>query len=317
VVIGEYFFIEPLYSFQMNSHNLARQVELSIFITIGVLISMLSQKRLSSDAKRQLLLRSEREARQSAEVANRLKDEFLATVSHELRSPLNAILGWTVLLRKGQLDSARAGQALETVERNAKIQSRLIEDLLDVSRLISGKLQLDSRPVSLAPIIRAAADVVRPVAESKGVQVDLSLDSIVDQVNGDPTRLEQVMWNLLSNAVKFTPAGGTVQVTLEKQNSRAEILVRDTGKGISPEFLPYVFDRFRQADSKAGGMGLGLSIARSLVELHGGVIEAHSEGEGRGSTFKIRIPLMAASLDATSRVDGWKAPPTLNPGHAA
>jgi signal transduction histidine kinase len=315
-LLGEYYFIEPIYSFRITSHSLARQAELALFIVIGVSISMLSQKRLSAEAKRQQLLFSEREARQAAEVANRLKDEFLATISHELRSPLNAILGWTVLLRKKALDSARTDQALETIERNSKIQSRLIEDLLDVSRIISGKLKLNSELVELRPIIEAAADVIRPVAEAKGIQISLALDSPDDYVMGDPTRLEQVVWNILSNAVKFTPSGGKVHVTLDRIDSKAQIIVRDTGRGIGPEFLPYVFDRFKQADSKSGGMGLGLSIARTLVEMHGGAIEANSDGDGQGATFLVRLPLVNSRPDLSPQVSDWEPRPMMGPRHA-
>ncbi len=235
-------------------------------------------------------------AREQAEEANRLKDEFLATVSHELRTPLNAMLGWTRMLRTGKLDEETNTRALETIERNAKSQAQLIEDLLDVSRIISGKMRLDVQPVDLAPVIQAAIDSVRPAADAKSIRLSVALDPRAGPVSGDPTRLQQIVWNLLSNAIKFTPKKGRVQVLLERVNSHIEITVSDTGIGISPEFLPHVFDRFRQADStltrSQSGLGLGLAIVRHLVELHGGNIQAESEGVGRGATFTIKLPQM-------------------------
>jgi signal transduction histidine kinase len=291
-LLGDYFFIEPLHTFRLSTHNIPQQLELYLFYVIGFTISVISQGRLSSQAKlRQLLIR-EREAREEAQAANRLKDEFLANVSHELRTPLNAILGWSTILSKGRLDQARSAHAVETIDRNARIQLRLIDDLLDVSRIISSTLEIVSEPVRLTQVIDAAADMIRPSAESKGVQLSLALDPTADQVIGDSTRLQQVVWNMLSNAVKFTPSGGRVDVTLDRVDSKARITVRDTGKGISPEFLPHVFDRFKQASQKSGGMGLGMAIAKSLVELNGGAIEACSAGEGQGATFKVLIPLM-------------------------
>jgi PAS domain S-box-containing protein len=241
------------------------------------------------------LYEAERRARSEAEAANRAKDQFLATVSHELRTPLTAMLGWTRLLRSGKLDKLSFERALETVERNAKVQAQLIEDILDVSRIITGKLILDVRPVELVPIIEAAVDSVRPAAEAKGIKLHIILDPGISPIQGDPNRLQQVVWNLVSNAIKFTPEGGNVDIRLKLLDSQALISVSDTGKGINPEFLPYVFDRFRQADSSAarmhGGLGLGLSIVRHLVELHGGTVSADSAGEGKGATFTIKIPL--------------------------
>ncbi len=235
-------------------------------------------------------------AREQAEEASRLKDEFLATISHELRTPLNAMLGWSRMLRSGKLDQQTSQHALVTIERNAMAQAQLIEDLLDVSRIISGKMGLDAQPVELAPTIQAAVDSVRLAAQAKGIQFSMALDPSAGPVSGDPTRLQQIVWNLLSNAIKFTPKDGRVQVRLERVNSYVEIAVSDNGIGISPEFLPNVFDRFRQADGTLtrsyGGLGLGLSIVRHLVELHGGSIFAASDGEGRGATFTIRLPLV-------------------------
>ncbi|HST20828.1 MAG TPA: ATP-binding protein [Blastocatellia bacterium] len=239
-----------------------------------------------------------REVLLQMENANKAKDEFLATVSHELRTPLNAMLGWVGMLRSGKLDESTTAHALEVFERNAKSQAQLIEDLLDVSRIISGKLRLDVQPVDISSIVQLAIDVVRPAADAKEVRLQIILDPQAGPVSGDPGRLQQVIWNLLSNAVKFTHKGGRVQVRVARKDSYAEITVSDTGQGINPEFLPYVFDRFRQADStltrKYGGMGLGLAIVRHLVELHGGTVSAFSDGQGQGSTFTVKLPIMLA-----------------------
>ncbi|HEY0174346.1 MAG TPA: ATP-binding protein, partial [Pyrinomonadaceae bacterium] len=230
-----------------------------------------------------------------AHEASRLKDEFLATVSHELRTPLTAILGWAHMLRTGRLGADSAAGAFETIERNARAQSQLIDDLLDVSRAITGKLRIDVRPVDPNSFIEAAVEAVRPAAEAKGVRVQKVVDTGLVTVSGDPVRLQQVVWNLLSNAIKFTPRGGRVQVRMERVNSHVEIAVSDTGAGIVPDFLPHVFDRFRQADQKTtrrhGGLGLGLAIVRHLVELHGGSVRAESAGEGQGSTFTVLLPV--------------------------
>ncbi|HKX27742.1 MAG TPA: ATP-binding protein [Blastocatellia bacterium] len=241
------------------------------------------------------LYEAARKARQEAEKANRLKDEFLATVSHELRTPLNAMLGWSRMLRMGKLEAENVERALETIERNAKAQQQIVEDILEVSRIITGKLRLDVAPVEIAPTIEAAVDSLRPTAEAKGVDIQTVLDTKSSLVLGDTSRLQQVVWNLLSNAVKFTPKGGRVQVALERVNSHVRITVSDTGQGIESQFLPYVFDRFRQADSSTarphGGLGLGLAIVRHLVELHGGTVQAASSGENLGATFTVNLPL--------------------------
>ena len=230
-----------------------------------------------------------------AQESSRLKDEFLATVSHELRTPLTAILGWAHMLRTGQYSGDSALKAFETIERNARAQSQLIDDLLDVSRIVTGKLRIDVRPLDPNSFIEAAIEAVRPAAEAKGVRLQKIMDTGTVSVSGDPVRLQQVVWNLLSNAVKFTRRGGKVQVRMERVNSHVEIAVSDTGAGISPEFLPHVFDRFRQADMgttrRYGGMGLGLAIVRHLVELHGGSVSAESAGEGQGSTFTVLLPV--------------------------
>jgi len=241
-----------------------------------------------------LALENARLYRQAQE-ANRAKDEFLATLSHELRTPLNAILGWTQILRAKRLDEVTTARAFEAIERNAKAQATLIEDMLDVSRIITGRLRLELQPVRLSESVDAALDSVRPMSEAKGVRLECRIAPDTALIAGDQHRLQQIVWNLLSNAVKFTPSGGTVRVSLDFSESEARLTVTDTGRGINPLFLPHVFDRFRQAETMssrtAGGLGLGLSIARHLVELHGGIIEASSEGEGRGATFTVLFPL--------------------------
>jgi PAS domain S-box-containing protein len=228
-----------------------------------------------------------------AQAANRAKDEFLAVLSHELRTPLNAILGWAEVLRQRHVDPALNSRGLETISRNVRAQVRLIDDLLDVSRIASGKMRLDVRPMELAPIVEGAVEAIRPAAEAKRIRLQTVLDPS-GVVLGDPDRLQQVVWNLLSNAVKFTPKDGRVQVVLSRVNSHVEITVSDSGKGISPEYLPHVFDRFSQADTSTrrqhSGMGLGLTITRELVGLHGGTVEARSDGEGKGATFVVNLP---------------------------
>jgi len=230
-----------------------------------------------------------------AEESGRLKEEFLATISHELRTPLSAILGWARMLRLGQLSEEHTAKALDTIERNARAQAQLVDDLLDVSRIMTGKLRMDVRPSDPNSFIDAAVEAVRPAADAKGVRVQKVIDTGAVSIPGDPVRLQQVVWNLLSNAIKFTPRGGRVQIRSERVNSHLEIVVSDTGQGISRDFLPHVFDRFRQADQKTsrqhGGMGLGLAIVRHLVELHGGTVSAASEGEGKGAIFTVSLPI--------------------------
>jgi signal transduction histidine kinase/response regulator RpfG family c-di-GMP phosphodiesterase len=251
-------------------------------------------QRLSTD----LLLREE-EARADAEAANRLKDEFLATVSHELRTPLNSILGWAQLMRIDRLDGDASTRALQTIERNTKALAQIIDDLLDVSRIITGKLRLSVQPIELAPVVEAALDAIRPAMDAKNIRLEVSIDSDPTVVSGDPSRLQQVVWNILSNAIKFTPSNGSVQVKLERDGQTALITVTDSGEGISEGFLPHVFDRFRQADSTLtrlhGGLGLGLAIVRHLIEMHGGSVAASSSGRGTGSTFTVSLPLLTAS----------------------
>lgn len=260
-----------------------------------------------------------RRALKQAEDANRMKDEFLATLSHELRTPLTSILGWARMLTAKQLDEANTARALETIERNAKAQSQLIEDILDVSRVITGKLRLEVQPVDLTEVIESSIDAVLPAAEAKGIRIQRVLDSGASMVAGDPRRLQQVIWNLLSNAIKFTPRDGRVQVKLERISSHVEIVVADNGQGISPDVLPFVFERFRQADSTTtrahGGLGLGLAIVRHLVEMHGGTVEVESLGEGHGSTFTVKLPLVAMrSLDVRRASDAERVHPTASNG---
>ncbi|MCC5641027.1 response regulator [Nostoc sp. CHAB 5844] len=253
-------------------------------------------ERKQAEQEREQLLQREQTARQAAEAANRVKDEFLAILSHELRSPLNPILGWSKLLTSNKLTEAKRAEALATIERNAKLQAQLIEDLLDISQILRGKLSLNIASVDLVSVISAALETVQLAAQAKAIQLQTTLSPNVGAVLGDPVRLQQVVWNLLSNAVKFTSSGGRVEVRLEQVGRQAQIQVIDTGQGISPEFLPYVFEYFRQADSQTtrrfGGLGLGLAIVKHLVELHGGAVWAASPGEGQGAIFTVRIPLI-------------------------
>ncbi len=260
-----------------------------------------------AEQEREELLAREHLARAEAEAANQIKDEFLATLSHELRTPLTAMLGWLSMLRSGRLDDETSTHALDTVERNAKAQAQLIEDLVDVSRIAGGKLKLDVQPVELPALINAAVDIVRPAANARGVSIEISIEPGVGLVAGDPARLQQMIWNLLSNAVKFTSRDGYVYLRLRRVESCAELEVRDTGIGIDPDFLPWVFERFRQAESAVTrshrGMGLGLAIVRHLTELHGGTVTAHSDGEGQGATFTIRVPLAEDHAPLTTSAD--------------
>ncbi|MGN6368840.1 MAG: PAS domain S-box protein [Phycisphaerae bacterium] len=244
------------------------------------------------------LLAAERAARSEAERVNRMKDEFLSTLSHELRTPLNAILGWSQLIQRGKGDPETLNEGLTVIERNARVQTQLIEDLLDMSRIISGKVRLDVQRLDPATVLEAAIASVQPSADAKGIRIVKVLDPLAGPVAGDPNRLQQVAWNLLNNAIKFTPKGGKVTVLLERVNSHIEFTVADTGQGIKAEFLPYVFDRFRQGDATTtrhhGGLGLGLAIVKHLVELHGGKVRVKSAGEGQGATFSVEIPVVAA-----------------------
>lgn len=290
-------------------------------IVVGAVLAFMARKQLHAaadtytdalhraqqrDEEKTQLLASERHARSVAEHANRMKDEFLATLSHELRTPLNAILGWAHLLRRQSQTDSELASGLESIERNARMQTQLIEDLLDMSRIVSGKIRLDIQRVTPISFIEPAIQTISPAAEAKHIRIEKILDPLAGPISADPNRLQQVMWNLLSNAVKFTPKNGKIQVLLERVNSHIEITVADTGEGIPPEFLPYVFDKFRQADAsstrKFGGLGLGLSIVKQLVELHGGTVGVKSAGPGQGATFIIHLPVSAAHGDETVRI---------------
>ena len=264
------------------------------------------QKR--AEEERDVLLARAQNARRIAEEANRLKDDFLATVSHELRNPLHAIVGWIALLQTGKLDEQESAHAVEAIQRSAQAQNRLINDLLDVSRIITGRLRLDIRPVQLAEVLKATIETVRPAAEAKKIQLHSRLNPLEEPIAGDLNRLQQIFWNLLSNAVKFTPDAGHVEVILERVDSHLEISVHDSGMGIDPSLLPYIFDRFRQGDASSsrqnGGLGLGLAITRHLVELHGGTVHADSEGKGRGAVFTIRLPLVFARSGGMEASEG-------------
>ena len=294
-----------------------RDQEGKIVGLIGISHDITGRKQAEEERAKRI---REQEARKQAEEANRIKDEFLAVLSHELRTPLTPILGWAHMLRAGMLQGDSAARAFDSIERNARAQEKIIDDLLDVSRIITGKLRIDARPVELAPIIEAAVDSIRPAAEAKSISLELALDASIGPVSGDPTRLQQVLWNLLSNAIKFTPDGGRIEVRLRHFDAQAEITVSDTGIGISPEFLPYVFDRFRQADSsntrKHGGLGLGLSIVRHMVEMHGGTVTAESLGEGQGATFRVRLPLMASESQAKPTEQQPTHPAILENAHS-
>jgi PAS domain S-box-containing protein len=278
---------------------------------IGTVLDITERKQAEKD--RAQLLAREKAARVEAEEANRLKDEFLATVSHELRTPLNAILGWTELMRGGKLDSETSSRALGIIVRNANSQAQLIDDILDVSRIIAGNLRLEARPVALKPIINAAIETAQPAALAKEIKLEFFFDKSVGSVSGDPNRLQQVVWNLLSNAIKFTPKGGRVVARLQQADGFAEIRVSDTGSGISPAFLPSIFDRFRQADSsytrQHGGLGLGLAIVQHLVEMHSGSVKAESPGEGLGATLTVKLPLNESrAVDSETRIENAEKP---------
>jgi len=263
---------------------------------IGVIIVFhdVSERR-EAEREREKLLERERAARREAEIAGRLKDEFLATVSHELRTPLSAIQGWAVMLKKGHLKTEDAPNALDVIERNARLQGEIINDLLDVSQITTGKMRLENAPVEIISLLETSVESLRPQAEIKAVSLTFSTDESAAVVHGDAIRLRQIVWNLLSNSLKFTPAGGRIEVFAEKQGENIEIRVSDTGIGINTKFLPFIFDKFRQGDGSMtrshGGLGLGLAIVRHLVNRHGGEILAASEGEGRGATFTMRLPL--------------------------
>jgi PAS domain S-box-containing protein len=267
-----------------------------------------NRKRAQEEGRQ--LLENCQVAHAEVDAANTIKDEFLATLSHELRTRLTSILGWSQMLTDGKLDGVESKRALETIVRSARAQRRLIDDLLDISRIITGKLRLDVRPVELAPIIESVVEGVRPAAEARSIHLQTAIDPLTSSISGDPDRLQQIIWNLLTNAIKFTPKGGRVEIRLERIASHMEIIISDTGQGIAPEFLLHVFERFRQSDSSStrrhGGLGLGLSIVRQLVEMHGGTVTAESPGEGAGTTFKVILPLLSVHQEL-SDVDMMRA----------
>jgi signal transduction histidine kinase len=295
VAASLYFFIEPTYSFAVEDPRW--YVRLGLFALVCAAISVVCGRMRSAQREAEERALDARERAREAERASRLKDEFLATVSHELRNPLNAMLGWSRVMRFGRRDEATLARGLEVVERNTRALDRLIDDLLDVSRIVSGKMRLDMRPVDVAVAVESAVEAVRVAAEAKEVTDDVALDPEVGTVSGDAARVQQIVWNLLSNAVKFNVKGGRVTVRGERVGPDVRLTVSDTGQGVEPEFLPHVFERFRQADGTStrhhGGLGLGLAIVRSLVEMHGGTVTARSAGLGRGSEFVVELPAVA------------------------
>ena len=274
-------------------------------------------ERRAHEVERDRLLAAERAAREEAERANRLKDEFLATLSHELRTPLNAIVGWSQILKRGDPSPEDVAEGIDAIERNAQSQAQLIADLLDVSRITSGKLRLDVRSIDPAATIQAALETISPAAQAKEIRVERSLDPNFGPIQGDPDRIQQVIWNLVNNAVKFTPKRGTIRVSLARENSHVVITVADNGQGIKPDFLPYIFERFRQENATTkrnqGGLGLGLAIVKHLVELHGGTITAQSEGEKQGSVFTIRLPVTAVNPEVPPIVEEITPPAVGGP----
>ena len=303
-VIGGLFFGHPEPGiFSERSERLATGIAAQASIAMANARLFESVKTLASE--REKLLASERAARAEAERLSHMKDEFLATLSHELRTPLNAIQGWTTLLRQKSHTPEDREHGLETIERNVRAQAQIVNDLLDMSRIVSGKIHLEVQPIQLHEVINNAIESIRQSANAKNIRVNRLLDSSIGWVRGDPNRLQQVLWNLLSNAVKFTPKEGKIQIVLERVNSHVEIVIEDTGIGIRAEFLPYVFDRFRQADAtttrRYGGLGLGLSIVRTLVELHGGSVRVKSAGENQGSTFVVALPISQVRAEDATR----------------
>ena len=266
--------------------------------------------------ERDALLERERTVRQEAEEASRLKDEFLATLSHELRSPLNAIVGWVHIARRHAGDNAELSRSLDTIERNVRAQTQIVNDLLDMSRIMTGQVRLDMQTLDLRDAVSNAVEAVRPAADAKRVRIEKALDGNIGWTRVDPARLQQILWNLLANAVKFTPPGGSVRVALEKANSHAEIVIQDSGVGVAPAFLPFVFERFRQEDSSTtrrhGGLGLGLSIVKSLAELHGGSVRASSPGEGQGATFTVALPIVPVQSEEAAAESRARTASDLN-----
>ncbi|MBA3247599.1 MAG: HAMP domain-containing histidine kinase [Pyrinomonadaceae bacterium] len=317
--IGTYLFFAPYYSLRLINPN--DRVSLFLFVLVGALISLLCEA-LHSSRKRaekiqeeiERLLAREQAARAEAETANRLKDEFLATVSHELRTPLTLMLMWTRMLASGKLDEETSAYALKTLAGSVKTFAQLINDLLDVSRSMMGKLRINPRSIELEPVIAAAIETVQPAADAKNIKLVATPDAPVYRVWGDPDRLQQVIWNILSNAIKFTPAGGRVELMSEHDGTTARIIVCDTGQGIDAECLPRIFERFYQADESSGGrgLGLGLAIVRHLTEMHGGSVRAASPGRGQGATFTVELPLLELRMSDSGLQIEAAANGTLN-----
>jgi signal transduction histidine kinase len=322
-VLLDYYVIEPRYSVLARSWEDAAL--LALFGVVSTSVVMLTASRREAIAQREAALRDAEEARQHAETSSRLKDQFLATLSHELRTPLNAVLGWTSLLVNGQVEPDRTPAALASIQRNALAQKQLVDDLLDTSAIVSGRLRLEPAPVDLADIARSAIDAVRLSMDAREHRFSSRLKTV--RTVGDPTRLRQVIWNLLTNAVKFTPEGGVIELAIETTEGEAQIIVRDNGRGIAADFLPHVFDPFRQADSSitrvSGGLGLGLALVRHLVEAHGGRVWVESDGPGQGAVFTVCLPIRepapettASSPEQATPADGEEKPCEPPPGAA-
>lgn len=298
-VVVDYFFIVPVHSLEISVDNVVRGC---VFVLVALLISWIDSARKKAIEERDQMLVRAQEARKVAETANRAKDEFLAMVSHELRTPLNVIVGWIAMLRSGKLNGQLATDGLERIERNARLQQQLISDLIDVSRIASGKMRVVVRPIELGSVIEDALKVVALAAEAKEIRIHAEYPQDPIIICGDSDRLQQVVWNLLSNAIKFTPQGGQVSLSTERMGHEVVLSVRDTGCGIKAQFLPYVFERFRQEGNEREmheGLGLGLSIVHHIVELHDGSVEAESAGKDRGATFRVRMPLASAEIRNT------------------
>lgn len=293
----DYFFIFPVHSLEVSIDNTVRA---GVFVLVALLISWIDHARKKAIEERDQMLVREQQARKAAETVNQTKDEFLAMVSHELRTPLNVISGWVSMLRSGKLNGEAAANALERVERNALLQQHLIEDLIDVSRIASGTMRVEPRPMEVSPVIEEGLRTVALAAKAKDIAIHAEYPDEAIIISGDPDRFQQVVWNLLSNAIKFTPPRGRISLSLERLGGDAILSVRDSGRGIRPDFLPYVFERFRQDVNELGqnheGLGVGLSIVRHIVELHGGSIEAESAGKDQGATFRVCIPLATKEL---------------------
>lgn len=294
----DFFFQPPIYSLEPTAENVVNAV---VFVAVALLVSWIDGEREKAARERDALLESDRAARRRAEDASREKDEFLAMITHDLRSPLNAVLGWTNVLQKSSLDDReQVGKALAVIERNCRMQMRLVEDLLDISRIRTGKLRVRLEPVDLRSIVEESIESVAATVEAKNIRLYRESDGQVGLVNGDAERLRQIVWNLLSNAVKFTPEAGQIEVRLEKAGAYARLTVYDTGDGISPNFLPFIFDSYRQSEeggrAKHKGLGLGLAIVRRLVEAHGGAVRAASAGINLGATFTVELPMVSETL---------------------